>query len=272
MLVSIGSFSRLSRLSQKALRLYERQGLLLPAEVDAGSGYRRYHIGQLRRAEMIRLLRAADTPLGEIVHLLGSAEAADVEGKEVAHLQQRLLSQHANRLQALTDFAALVAMRQDASAFAVDLVEVPAQTIAYVRIHTDARRLGEDLAAAFAELAGRIEAGLIVPLGPPLCVHRDVIDTETAGDIEVAVPVDDRYVGDAVVGRRSLPRQRMASVLHRGPYPRIGALLRRLLQWTFENRFTLAGPPLEIYEDDPRVVAAEQLRTRLQVPVTGGSQ
>jgi MerR family regulatory protein len=39
-LVSIGEFSRLSRLSPKALRLYDELGLLVPDHVDAATGYR----------------------------------------------------------------------------------------------------------------------------------------------------------------------------------------------------------------------------------------
>ena len=41
-LVSIGEFSRLSRLSPKALRLYDELGLLVPDHVDPVTGYRVY--------------------------------------------------------------------------------------------------------------------------------------------------------------------------------------------------------------------------------------
>jgi hypothetical protein len=40
--MTIGEFSKRSRLSAKALRLYDELGLLLPAEVDPSSGYRLY--------------------------------------------------------------------------------------------------------------------------------------------------------------------------------------------------------------------------------------
>lgn len=39
-LLTIGAFSRASRLSPKALRLYDSLGLLAPAYVDELSGYR----------------------------------------------------------------------------------------------------------------------------------------------------------------------------------------------------------------------------------------
>jgi len=39
-LVPIGRFSKMTRLSVKALRLYDENGLLPPAHVDPSSGYR----------------------------------------------------------------------------------------------------------------------------------------------------------------------------------------------------------------------------------------
>ena len=41
-LISIGQFANLTWLSPKALRIYQAQGLLTPAAVDASSGYRYY--------------------------------------------------------------------------------------------------------------------------------------------------------------------------------------------------------------------------------------
>ena len=43
----IGEFSKLSMLTVKALRFYEKEGLLSPAHVDEWSGYRFYEARQL---------------------------------------------------------------------------------------------------------------------------------------------------------------------------------------------------------------------------------
>ncbi|MGP3915848.1 MerR family DNA-binding transcriptional regulator [Nonomuraea sp. 10N515B] len=49
-LLTIGAFARAARLSPKALRLYDELGLLRPAAVDGGSGYRFYRgAGQCSR-------------------------------------------------------------------------------------------------------------------------------------------------------------------------------------------------------------------------------
>jgi hypothetical protein len=45
-LLTIGAFAARARLSPRALRLYDRLGLLAPAYVDDASGYRYYRTGQ----------------------------------------------------------------------------------------------------------------------------------------------------------------------------------------------------------------------------------
>ena len=69
-LTSIGEFARRSRLSPKALRLYDRLGLLRPARVDRDSGYRWYAASQLDQARLIAGLRELGLPLAEIGSIL----------------------------------------------------------------------------------------------------------------------------------------------------------------------------------------------------------
>jgi PPM family protein phosphatase len=65
-LMPIGEFSDRSGLSAKRLRTYAAEGLLAPAAVDPGSGYRYYSPGQLPDARLIDALRQAGVPLAEI--------------------------------------------------------------------------------------------------------------------------------------------------------------------------------------------------------------
>jgi serine/threonine protein phosphatase PrpC len=65
-LLTIGSFAKASRLSPKALRLYDELGLLPPARVDPATGYRLYAPGQLERARLVAWLRRLGMPLARI--------------------------------------------------------------------------------------------------------------------------------------------------------------------------------------------------------------
>ena len=97
--LSIGEFSARSRLSPKALRLYQELGLLKPAAVDPDTGYRSYEVAQLERAHLIALLRQIALPLAEIKAILALEPAAAAhriatywEGVETEHDARRDLA------------------------------------------------------------------------------------------------------------------------------------------------------------------------------------
>ena len=97
--MSIGEFARGSRLSTKALRLYDELGLLPPARVDEGSGYRFYEPGQLKQARLIAALRQLQVPLAEIKAILPLEPAQAAErvraiwaATEAGHTARRALA------------------------------------------------------------------------------------------------------------------------------------------------------------------------------------
>ncbi|MFI7388413.1 MerR family transcriptional regulator [Streptomyces sp. NPDC049813] len=69
-LLTIGAFAKASRLSPKALRLYDELGLLSPARVDPVSSYRLYAPEQLDQARLVAWLRRLGMPLARIEHIL----------------------------------------------------------------------------------------------------------------------------------------------------------------------------------------------------------
>lgn len=87
----IGEVSRASGLAVSALRFYDGAGVLVPAEVDAATGYRRYSDEQVRAARLIAGLRRVGLPVAEI------AEAVREMG-EPAAVRDRL-DRHRRRLE-----------------------------------------------------------------------------------------------------------------------------------------------------------------------------
>ena len=106
-LLPIGRFARLANLTPRQLRYYHALGLLLPAAVDPGSGYRYYAEAQRATAELIALLRSVDMPVPEIQSLLEDRSPANVrrvfERLRTA-VEERLRRAHEilSRLDALT--------------------------------------------------------------------------------------------------------------------------------------------------------------------------
>jgi DNA-binding transcriptional MerR regulator len=68
--MTIGAFAERTRLSAKALRLYDRLGLVRPARTDPASGYRLYSEDQVDGARLVALLRrlgTRQTPTAQIL-------------------------------------------------------------------------------------------------------------------------------------------------------------------------------------------------------------
>ena len=82
-----GEFARASRLSPKALRLYDDLGLLCPAEVDPVTGYRRYAPAQLEQARLVAWLRRLGMPLARI-RTVTSMPRAEVSADLAAYWRQ----------------------------------------------------------------------------------------------------------------------------------------------------------------------------------------
>jgi hypothetical protein len=63
------------------------------------------------------------------------------------------------------------------------------------------------------------------------------------------------------------PAQRVAWLVHHGPYEDEGPALAALYAFVAEQGLTPAGPHTEVYLTDPSRVAPAELRTEIRVPV-----
>jgi DNA-binding transcriptional MerR regulator len=88
-LLSVGQVARRAGLTAKALRHYDRIGLLRPALVDA-AGYRWYEPAQVDTAHRIAVLRGVDVPIDDIRQCLDRADINDVLAAQRRRLEARL--------------------------------------------------------------------------------------------------------------------------------------------------------------------------------------
>src|SRR5919202_2615518 len=145
-LIPIGPFGQAARLSQKALPLYDENGLLPPVRVDEESGYRYYDWRQVRRARRIALLRQAGMSLAQIRRFLDDPrrDALDAYGA-------RLQAEHADRLEVL-DFVR--ATTEEEPMYHVELKQEPEQRyVSRTRDHLPQEEVEEFVIVALRELA-----------------------------------------------------------------------------------------------------------------------
>ena len=154
--LTIGDFARLSRLTPKALRLYEACGLLLPAHVDARSVCRYDSPPQLERARTVALLRQLDMPLSEIRTLLTLPPYS--QRGQLAQFWERAEQQHTQR-RALTDSLMAHALPQGVAmpiqttpGYSIHERHMPAQTVLTCTRRLTVAELSPFIRATYHEL------------------------------------------------------------------------------------------------------------------------
>ena len=86
----IGAVARASGLSVSALRFYDGAGVLVPAEVDPATGYRRYADRQVRAARLIAGLRRVGLPVAEIARVVRDLDDPDAVRRRLDDHRRRL--------------------------------------------------------------------------------------------------------------------------------------------------------------------------------------
>jgi DNA-binding transcriptional MerR regulator len=119
-LITIGALARACGLTPSALRFYDDSGLLVPAEVDAATGYRYYTDDQRERAVLIRKLRDIDIGLDTVATIL-SADPAEAA---------RLLDEHVDAITRRAHEAATTAAAIKSELAALPRVSLPGALLA----------------------------------------------------------------------------------------------------------------------------------------------
>jgi effector-binding domain-containing protein len=265
-LIPIGRFSQLTRLSPKALRLYDQMGLLSPAMVDEDTGYRYYHLDQVNAATLIRLLRRGDMPLDDIRALLSEGDSAARRGR--LHAQGERVQRRLREARMALDLAATMMEREDgAMPYEIEIKDVPDQSVLRVRVRSTMEGIPEAMGEAFSELMGFVQANGVQVSGPPLCVYAEEMGAEVEAEMWVCFPVSPGCASSERVEATVLPGGPMAWTMHRGPYETMGAAYGAVYSWIEEQKRKPAGPPRDIYLTDPEKAPPEEYLTEIQWPV-----
>jgi DNA-binding transcriptional MerR regulator len=251
-LLTIGVFARRSRLSMKALRLYDRLGLLKPADVDPESGYRRYRESQLVAARLVVMLRRLDMPLAQVAEIVAVPYPVAVgrltsywEAFERRVAGQRELVAHIrSRLSGEKGTFAFGEIRQR---------EVPRQLVLTEQRHVQVEQLPVWIGAAMGRLMTSAQQKHGGVAGHPFVVYYGEINEDSDGPAEACVPIDagqaawrDRAIRQESAHREAYVRLRKAQVA----FPQIASAYDGVTAWVASQGLAVAGSPREVYFAD----------------------
>ncbi|MET9825710.1 MerR family transcriptional regulator [Streptomyces sp. NPDC006349] len=276
--LTIGAFAARARLSAKALRLYDRLGLLVPARVDEVSGYRYYRAGQTEQARLVALLRQLDMPLARV------AEVVHADGDRAAGLLDAYWSAVETRVAGQRTLAEYLRGRLSGRGsevyekFVVETVDVPERVVLSETRHT----LADELSPWIGASLGRLEEAAGDCGGvtaAPFVVYHAEVSMESDGPAESCVPVADAAAArrwSEERGRtwqtrvRVEPARRLAytritkaQVAH----PQILAAFEAVEEWIAARGLTVAGPCREVYFADWEAAGPEDPVCDVAFPV-----
>jgi DNA-binding transcriptional MerR regulator len=186
--MSIGEFARRSRLSPKALRLYDELGLLSPARVDELSGYRYYESAQLGQARLIASLRQVGVPLTTVKELL-ALDPAEMAGRVTSFWREAEI-RHAGQRELVTAVVERLTGRSTVM-YEVATREMPQRSLLCLKRNVDESGLW----AFGKEFVGIVRDQRLPRIGgregAAFCIYWGQVSADSDGPVEWCRPVPD---------------------------------------------------------------------------------
>ena len=183
--MTTGVFAKRTRLSHKALRLYDAMGLLPPAFVDEQNGYRYYSLEQVEKAKRISLLRQLEMPLNQIAEVL-SLEGRDISRAILTYWQE--VEDDVRQKRKLVHFLESYLEGKGETMFDVQTRTVTEQKVATLERHVTAEGLTEFIGDSMGELYGYIGESENQVEGVPFVAYHGEVNVDSDGPVETCVP------------------------------------------------------------------------------------
>ncbi len=244
----IGDFSRLCRISVKALRFYDEIGLLKPVSVDQFTGYRYYSAEQLPRLNYIFALKDTGLSLEEIATLIENSltpsQMRDIFILKQAELRQRLAEER-KRLEQVENLLKQIEKEGKMPDYKIVVKKVEPLMVASMRgILPNYGEVGQFYGEIFKHLAKKM---IFKPAAPTMLICHDDEYKEKDVDVEVCVPIKKSVPGSDKVKVYELPEIEAASIIHKGSYENFSETYGALMSWIEKNGYEITGHDRELY-------------------------
>ncbi len=249
--LTIGEFARRSMLSPKALRLYDRQGLLVPAEVDPASRYRRYRESQLADARLIARLRRLEMPLAIVAELMAAPH--DRRSDALVDWWDAMERRLAGKRELLVHLLITLAGKErNFDMFHIEERDVPEQVILTEQRHTTVHGLTDWFDECMPRLHTLADSNGGIT-GAAFIIYHGQVNEESDGPVEVCIPIAADHQIAASAPTRSEPAHREAYTRIRKAqveFPQILDAYEAVEQWIAKNNRRATGSPREVYFAD----------------------
>jgi DNA-binding transcriptional MerR regulator/effector-binding domain-containing protein len=255
-LVSIGDFAKMTYLSIKALRHYHDTGLLVPADVDPETGYRRYRADQVPAAQVIRRLRDLGMPLDDVKAVLDAPDLAARNAGISAHL--RRMEQQLQQAQA-TVASLRRLLEEPPPAIAVEYQATAPERVLALRSQAAMDDSGQWWSEAFDELHAVLAAAVgLRRSGPDGALYPAEFFQAGSGEVTAFIPVAGQpHRAGRPLPVLDLPGAELAVAVHHGSFADLDTTYGALGSFVAGRAIGIDGPIRENYLVTPYDTADE---------------
>ena len=262
-LYRIGLFAQMNRITVKALRFYEEQGLLLPAKIDEESGYRYYTMSQMETLHRILALKEAGFTIEDMKHLNASGD----ERGFLLRKKKALLEKIAELTLQLSKIDGYLMAGGNSLSAPVMVKTIPETVCAVMRRRIDSYDALFDI---MPEMGGYMEdAGCVCAL-PEYCFTQYLEPgfQEAQILVEVCEAVTEKKADRGCLRFRTIPEIRAACIYHKGSYRDFPKTYEVILRYIEENGYEICGNIRESYIDGVwNKDSEDEWLSEIQIPV-----
>ncbi|MBM7854727.1 DNA-binding transcriptional MerR regulator [Desulfohalotomaculum tongense] len=261
---TIGQFSKICKVTVKALRHYEKIGLITPDKVEESNKYRYYSKEQVSLIKKISFLKELGVPLKLVKQIIDKETIPD-EIKVLLEEHRKILLEQLDlcnsRLVKLAWWEKTLEGKEltEAKNYDIRIRGVAETPVRSLRKHIKAKEIAPMIRSLLEEInsLGGVHAG------PPIMLFFDEDFNPENMDMEAALPVL-----DVNLSNKTLPAVLAATCIYVGPYDGLEDAYEAVFAWINQNGYRAEYPTREISYNDPQTTPPEQLVTEIIVPVT----
>jgi len=269
-MLKIGDFSKLSRISIRMLRHYDEIGLLVPESIDGLTGYRYYSEEQLLLANRITSLKDMGFSLSvisEILKVYNDSEALKkylmLKHTELKELAEKTCS----RLRVLETTINRIGKDDNVMEYSVVLKEIPQRYVASLRKTIPSY---DKEGMLWEQMMKEIYPQNVQYANPcySIAVFHDKEHKEHNPDVEIQISVEGSYQNTENVVFKTVPPVLVASATFKGSYDQITAVNQAVVNWISDNNYDFDGAMFTIYHVSPaQTQNQDELVTEVCFPV-----
>ena len=262
-MLKIGDFSKLSHLTIKALRFYEKEDLLKPAFVDEWNNYRFYETSQLETAAKIKSYRQLGLSIDEIKSVFAGMDVKEIlQEKLIALTKEKDLIE--SRLSIIRSIMEDNEMKYQVTEKVIpEKIVYTAETV--LKVYSDIMQWIPSVGQACINLNPGMKCS-----EPPyeFCEYLDGEYKETDIHVRHNEAVTAFGKENEQIHFKVLPETKVLSIYHKGSYANIGDAYAFLMKYAEQNGYTATGPARECYIDGIwNKETEEDWLTEIQLPI-----